>query len=409
MFGRSIAAEPVLADLRRAGDVGLKGQALSHAGPPFPDRAAIPKPVLNALGGAAVLEKWVKTPEEGIAAVLAGDIVLHSNHSLGIVSPMAGVVRPSQPLFTVRDAMGSARVTYATLAEKGRRTLRFGSFDTDTIRGLDLIENSIAPAIARALPEGGLPVLPLVAEAIALGDDVHQRNVGGLLVFLRALPALDEATRIFLADHPQFFLNFAMASAKLVLDGLRGISGSAIVTAISRNGANCGIQLAGTGARWFEAPAVVPVGAIYPPYGPDDAQCDLGDSAIMEAFGLGGCIAHLSPELTRQLGVRWSDAAEAGRGQRKFFVQRNDRLSSVASGDEGVGFGLDARRVLESRDDVRIHTGIAHKDGRSGWIGIGVARVPRACFEAAVAALDATTEKEVAIERVRTPDREPCL
>jgi uncharacterized protein DUF1116 len=216
---------------------------------------------------------------------------------------------------------------------------------------------------------------------------------------LRSLPRLGTNARSFLADHPQFFLNFAMASAKLVLDGWRGIAGSSLVTAISRNGSTCGIQLAGTGDTWFEAPSVVPVGGIYPPHTAEDAQPDLGDSAIMETFGLGGCIAHLAPELTRALAVDLENVVTAGRRQRKLFAFRNDRLSPVASGEAGIGMGLDARRVLASDDDVRIHTGIAHQDGRSGWIGIGVARVPRACFEQAVRALDAKAAgTETAVE-----------
>jgi uncharacterized protein DUF1116 len=399
MLENAAKCEPVVAGLIRARDCGLSGQTLSHAGPPFADRRFIPKPVLHALAGSAVIEGWVKTFADGIAAILSGDIALLANHSIGIVSPMSGVVRPSQPLFVVRDAGGSGRVTYATLAEKGRRTLRFGCYDDDSVAGLARLENEIAPAVAGALPSDGIAILPILADAIALGDDVHQRNVGGLLVLLRSLPKLDPETRVFLADHPQFFLNFAMASAKLVLDGWSGIAGSSLVTAISRNGSTCGIRLAGTGDIWFEAPGVVPAGGIFSPHTAEDAQPDLGDSAIMEAFGLGGCIAHLAPELTRALAVDLPDAIAAGRRQRRFFVFRNDRLSPVASGEAGIGMGLDARRVLASDEDVRIHTGIAHKDGRSGWIGIGVARVPRACFEQAVRALDTRAEgTETAVE-----------
>lgn len=401
MLERFVKCEPVVTDLVKARDCGLADRTLSHAGSPFVDRRSIPAPVLHALAGSAFIEGWVKTFEDGVAAILGGDIALVANHSLGIVSPMSGVVRPSQPLFVVQDACGSRRVTYATLAEKGRRTLRFGSYDDDCVRGLAVLETKIAPSVAAAIPSGGLAILPILAEAIALGDDVHQRNVGGHLVLLRSLPQLDPATRIFLADHPQFFLNFAMASAKLVLDGWRGQPGSSLVTAISRNGLTCGIQLAGTGDKWFEAPSVVPVGGIYAPHGAEDAQPDLGDSAIMEAFGLGGCIAHLAPELTRALAVSWPEALEAGQRQRQLFSFRNDRLSPVASGKAGIGIGMDARRVLASKDEVRIHTGIAHKDGRSGWIGIGVARVPHACFEAAVRALDASAaEAEAPDEHV---------
>src|SRR5882757_6369408 len=129
MFESFIKCEPVVTGLVRARDCGLSGRALSHAGPPFSDRKLIPKPVLHALAGSTVIEGWANSFEDGVAAVLGGEVDLVANHSIGIVSPMAGVVRPSQPLFAVKDAGGSGRVAYATLAEKGRRTLRFGCFD----------------------------------------------------------------------------------------------------------------------------------------------------------------------------------------------------------------------------------------------------------------------------------------
>src|SRR5260221_10112020 len=319
MLERIATCEPVATGLIKARDCGLSGRTLAHAGPPFDDRASVPNPVLHALAGAAVLEDWVSSFEQGVAAIVAGDIALVSNHALGIVSPMAGVVRPSQPLFVLDDANGSGRRTYATMAEKGQRTLRFGSFDEDVVRGLAILENEIAPPIAEDLPPAGLPILPILAEAIALGDDVHQRNVGGHLVFMRSLPHLSSDVRIYLADHPQFFLNFAMAAAKLMLDGWRGVAGPSLGTAISRNGVVCGLQLAGTGDRWFTAPSVVPMGGICAPHTAQDAQPDLGDSAIMEAFGLGGCIAHLAPELTRALAVALPDAIAAGRHHGDIF------------------------------------------------------------------------------------------
>jgi hypothetical protein len=381
--------EPTIVGLQTAREAGLPPGSLSHAGPPYAEGEAIPLPVLYALGGACVLEGWAADQAEGVRLVSTGAVPLHSNHALGFVSPMAGVVRPGQPLFRVSDPARPDIATFATLAEPGRRVLRFGVFDPAARAGLHELETMVAPAIAAALPPGGLPIVPLIAEALALGDDVHQRNVGGLYALLRALPDLPAAVRRWLGPHPQFFLNFAMAAAKLSLDRLRGQAGSAIVTAISRNGVSCGIQLAGTADRWFTAPAEIPVGGLFAPNTPADVQPDLGDSAIMEAYGLGGCVAHLAPELTRLLGVSWSSALAAGAAQRGFFTVRNDRLSPVASGDAGVGAGLDARAVLASADKVRIHTGIAHRDGATGWIGVGVAGVPRACFTAAVAALDA--------------------
>ncbi|BCP54029.1 hypothetical protein K32_26460 [Kaistia sp. 32K] len=381
------AAEPVLTGVTTAREaLQLDDLELGHAGPPFETPDAIPRLVLNALAGAAVHEGWTNSVESARQKILDGAIRLHSNHDLGTVSPMAGVVRPSQKLMRVENRAG-AGVVYATLAESGRRALRFGVYDEASAAGLRWVDDVLAEALAAALPAEGLPVFPLVADGVALGDDVHQRNIGGMMAFIRALPALDDPCRAWLFANPQHFLNYAMAAAKLALDRADGVPGSSIVTAISRNGVHCGIRVAGTGKRWFTAKAVLPVGGFFAPFTIDDAQADLGDSAIVEAYGLGGAIAHASPEIARTMGRDWDEATDAGRVMRQLYIGKNPVIAPALCGEPGVGLGLDARRVVEAGQPVRIHTGIGHKDGQSGWIGVGVAEAPLACFSAAVQAL----------------------
>jgi len=388
---RIAGCRPVVCELLPARTaVGLVDGELGHAGPPFAPGQAPSAVVLGALAGAVVHEGWAGSLEDAERQVLDGRIRLRANHSLGIVSPMAGVVRPSQPLFRVEDA-ASGTNAFATLAEKGRRVLRFGHYGDDVAAGLRHVESVIGPAIARALPAGGLPVLPLVARGVELGDDVHQRNIGGMLAFLTALAPLGAAERDWLAGHPQHFLNYAMAAAKLSLDRAAGIEGSRIVTAISRNGLDCGVQVAGLPGRWFTAPATRPDGCWFDGHGPEDAHGDLGDSAIMEAFGLGGCIAHASPEIARTMHRSWPEALEAGRAMRALFLDRRIDIAPALAGTQGVGLGLDAARAAGQAGGVRIHTGVAHRDVSGGWIGIGVAQAPQACFAAAMDALAAAS------------------
>lgn len=385
--GLIAACRPVVRELVTARDaLGLAEGELGHAGPPFAAGQRPSPVVLEALAGAALHEGWAGTLDDARAMVRDGRIQLRSNHAMRVVSPMAGVVRPSQRLFRLEDRT-SAAVSYATLAEKGRRVLRFGHYDAKVAAGLKYVETTIAEAIARALPAGGLDVLPLVARAVELGDDVHQRNVGGMLAFLAALGPLPTTERDWLAGHPQHFLNYAMAAAKMSLDRAAGVEGSSLVTAIARNGIDCGVQVAGLPGRWFNAPASLPVGDWFDGRGPADTHADLGDSAIMEAFGLGGCIAHASPEIAAAMGRSWPEAQDAGEAMRAHFIARRGDMAPALAGVDGVGLGLDAARVEASGRGVRIHTGVAHADGRSGWIGIGVAEAPLACFVAAMAAL----------------------
>jgi len=174
----------------------------------------------------------------------------------------------------------------------------------------------------------------------------------------------------------------------MCLDRGRGVAGSTVVTAITRNGIDCGIQVAGADGVWFKAPAHAPVGGFFEGFGQADAHVDLGDSAIMETFGLGGCMAHASPEIARTMDRDWDEAVAGGRAMRQLFVGKHAGGGPALAAPDGLGLGLDAARVAASGRGVRIHTGISHRDGESGWIGIGVATAPYACFEAAASFLD---------------------
>lgn len=398
------ACEPVLTGVERASDaLGLWPMELGHAGPPFRNPGEIPDIVLGALAGAAVHEGWADSQEQGREMLRRGRIRLHANHDLGTVSPMAGVVRPSQPLMRVDNRAGPG-TTWATLAEAGRRALRFGVYDRAAAEGLRHVEQVIAPAIARALPAEGLAVWPLVGQGVCLGDDVHQRNIGGMAAFLAALPDLPGPVRAWLAGVPQHFLNYAMASAKLCLDQAAGVAGASVVTALSRNGVDCAIRVAGCGDRWFRAPASGHAGGFFAGFSAADAQRDLGDSAIVEAFGLGGCMAHCAPEIARTMQADWTEAQAEGARMRGLFLDRAPWFDPALAAPLGLGMGLCARRAAAA-GGVRIHTGIGHRDGATGWIGIGVAHAPAECFAAAVAALDhaAAPDQAAALDRAAAP------
>ena len=384
---RILSTEPVLVGAQTASSaLGLEAGHLGHAGPPFAQADEIPAVVLNALAGAALHEVWAGDLDHARRLILDGEITLHANHDLGTVSPMAGVVRPGQLLMRIENRAGN-EVVHATLAESGRRALRFGCYDELIGEQLDYLDRVVGPGIIKALPAAGLPLLPLIAQGVSLGDDTHQRNVGGMYAFAQQLPALDGDIRQWLLGNPQHFLNYAMAAAKLALDRASGTDGSSIITAIARNGVRCGVRIAGAGQRWFTHAASSPQGYFFPPNVPADGQADLGDSAIVEAYGLGGTIAHAAPELAQLMVQDWEQAEAAGRRMRELFIAKHPLIAPALAGSRGVGAGLDARAVVAAGESIRIHTGIAHRDGATGWIGIGVALAPVECFQKALAAL----------------------
>ena len=387
------SCEPHLTGIRLAGEaLGMAERQLGHAGPPFRDPSRIPPVVLSALAGAAVLEGWATNHEDGRRLILEGSIRLTPNHELGTASPMAGVVRPSQPVMEVRDAAGS-ETGFATFAEGGRQGLRFGVWGSSVVRHLSELELRIAPAIAAALPQEGLPVWPLVSQGLRQGDDIHQRNEAFTQAFIDALEGLPPDVAAWLGENPQHCLNYAMGAAKLALDTARSVSGSSIVVAVARNGDECGIQLAGTGDRWFCAPSNLPRGQLFGDFTPDDCQPDLGDSAIMETIGLGGGAAFSAPALNRKLGVAQDQADRDAVVQRSWFLTANPWFAPPDIPDaRDYGLGLDAREVARSHAGLLIHTGIAHRDGATGWIGIGRVRAPVACFSRAVQTLQEITD-----------------
>jgi hypothetical protein len=386
---RMRAATPHLTGMVMARDaLGLTDGELGHAGPPFEPGERPPPPVLNALAAGTVLEGWARDEEQGRRLILSGDVRLRPNHELGTVSPMTGLVRPTQPLMRVANRTGDG-VTYATFAESGRRALRFGCFDSKIQMALDELEKDIAPAIAHALPRGGLDIWPLISAGILGGDDIHQRNVAAMGAFLEHLDGLADRHRQWLKNNPQHFLNYAMAGVKLTLDQARDVPGSSLVVALSRNGLRCGIQVSGTGDRWFTAPATIPRGWLFNGIETSQVQPDLGDSAIVEVAGLGGGAAHTAHILNQDMGVEQERASSIARRQRGYFISSNPWIQG-----EGfdLGMGLDARRVADDNGMVSIHTGIAHADGKTGWVGIGVAQAPTACFRDAMTSLELAQE-----------------
>jgi hypothetical protein len=365
----------------------------------------MPGPVQGAVIGAILFEGWAATPEKARTLADAGSIAFAPCHERGAVGPMAGVVSPSMPVVVVENA-GPGNRAYATLNEGLGKVLRFGAYDASVLTRLRWFASTLGPALSKTLAASGpVDLKAIIAQALQMGDEGHNRNVAATSLFTRAVaPGIARtataetaaAVLDFLRANDHFFLNLSMASAKATLDAARDVPGSSVVTAMSRNGVDFGIRLAGTGDRWYRAPVGVPDGLYFPGYGPDDANPDLGDSAITETVGLGGFAMAAAPAIVRFVGGTSADALDHTRRMYRITLGRNPDYALPPLGFAGTPTGIDARRVVETGVAPVINTGIAHREPGVGQIGAGIAYAPLACFADAVRGLMASLVEEAA-------------
>jgi hypothetical protein len=252
----------------------------------------------------------------------------------------------------------------------------------------------LGPTLDAALAiTGPVDVTALVAQALTMGDEGHNRNVAATSLLTRRLaPVLAPlpggvAVLEFLAGNDHFALNLSMAAAKLAADAAIGVEGSTIVTAMSRNGVEFGLRVAGTGERWFTAPVGPADGLFFPGYGIDDANPDLGDSAITETVGLGGFAMAAAPAITRFVGGTPNDALAITRSMRRITQTQHPAFPLPPLGFAGTPSGIDVLKVLETGVLPVINTGIAHRQAGVGQIGAGIVTAPPEVFALAVAAL----------------------
>lgn len=377
----------------------MTGRAVLHSGPPLPWDRACPT-VQTAVLCAIRYEGWAATDGEARERLERGEIALGPCHRAGAVGPMTGIVTPSMPVFVVEDRAGGRRGA-ATINEGLGKVLRFGANDHTVIERLRWLAAEAGPLLGAAIrAAGGVDLRALMAQAVRMGDEMHQRNVAASSLLARALmPHLARATsdaaavaRVaeFIAGNDQFFLNLAMAAGKAGADACVGVEGSTMVATMARNGTEFGIRVAGLGDRWFTAPVLLPDGLYFPGYSADDANPDMGDSAIVETIGLGAFAMAAAPAVVRFVGAGgMAEAIAVTEEMGEICLGEHPHFRMPTLDDRGTPVGIDVRRVVETGITPLINTGIAGRIPGTGQIGAGVVRAPLACFEAALEALAA--------------------
>ena len=400
-LSRMLAAEASLVDVRPASEaLGLGPGEFLHAGPPVTwDRAS--GPMKGALIGAMLLEGRAESPEQAEAALAAGDgVAWEPCHHRGAVGPMAGVVTPSMWVFELSDEVHGT-TSWCSLNEGLGKVLRYGAYGPEVIDRLRWMGDVLGPLLQTAVRRtGAVDVKAIVAQMIQMGDEGHNRNRAGTLMFLReVLPALidsgapssdvAEAVR-FVAGNDHFFLNLVMPACKLQTRAAAGIDGSTVVTVMARNGTDFGIQVSGTGEQWFTAPANTPEGLYLGAYGPEDANPDIGDSAITETAGIGGMSMATAPAIVRFVGGSVPDALATTQRMYGITVGENPAFGIPILEFRGAPTGIDVTSVVRSGVLPQINTGMAGRVAGTGQVGAGLVTPPMACF---TQALDALAER----------------
>ena len=386
-------AQPFLIDVKPGKELipELNERVILHAGPPM-KWEDMTDPMKGSCVGAVLFEGWETTEEDARKLLSNGGVKFIPCHSVDAVGPMGGITTGNMPLLVVKNNTDGKKA-YCTMNEGIGKVLRFGAYSSEVVDRLKWMKDVLGPALSKALQkiEGGLNINVIVAKALTMGDEFHQRNIAASALFLKDImpyllktdisPAELEEVTVFLADTDQFFLNIMMATCKVIMDSSRVIEEGSIVTAMTRNGDQFGIRVSGLGEEWFTAPVNTPEGLFFTGYSQEDANPDMGDSAITETFGVGGMAMVASPGVTRFIGAGgFEDALSISEEMREICIANNSNYAIPTWDFQGTCLGIDIRKVVETGITPVINTGIAHKKAGIGQIGAGTVRVPLECF-----------------------------
>lgn len=402
--GRVLQARPTIVGIGTAGDVipGMRKDLILHSGPPV-EWERMCGPTRGAVMGGLVYEGLAATPEEAARRAASGEIAFAPCHHHQTVGPMAGIVTASMPVWILENGAFGNRA-YATLNEGLGKVLRYGAYSDEVIERLRWMERVLAPVLRATLEaHGPVDVRSLIAQALQMGDEGHNRNRAATSLLIRTLApdlvrtsfgAEDLAAVLrFLDGNDHFFLNLSMAACKCSLDPAAGIPRSTMVTVMARNGTDFGIQLSALPGRWFIAPSPMVDGLYLPGFSAADAAPDIGDSVITETAGLGGMAMAAAPAIVQFVGGSASQALGFTRRMYEITLAEHPAFKIPVLDFRGTATGIDAVKVVETGIVPVVNTGIAHKEPGVGMVGAGLVKPPIECFHKAIVAFAETLRR----------------
>jgi hypothetical protein len=386
------AADPVLVDIAPAGEVipGLQDRMILHSGPPI-DWHQICGAQRGAMIGMVLFEGWAESGEEALKLLESGAIKIEPNHHHHAVGPMAGTISLSMPVWVVENKTFGNRAFCRQV--EGRQ--QFGDYSDPALQGLRLWRDIWAPSLRKGILQmGGFPLKPIIAKALQMGDELHNRSMAASSLFANAVmaPMIEGGVKIdhllstinYITNHELLFLGLSMASGKASADPAMGIEDSTVVVAMARNGTEFGIRVSSLGDEWFTAPSPKVDGLYLPGYTEKDAGVDMGDSAITETVGWGGFVLCGATGILSLVGGTPEEAMAYNQEMRQITVTTSPHYRMPMLGFQGAPVGIDIRKVVQTGIAPIIDTAIANKNPGHSIIGAGMVRAPMECFKKAL-------------------------
>jgi hypothetical protein len=389
---------PVWVDVQPLGQFlpGLPPETILHNGPPI-EPESLPALLRTSICGAALHEGLADDLDLAWQGVLEGRIKLRPARDLPCACGGAQAVSASTPMQIVEDRRTQKRGAVAFQEGPSADCLRWGRYNPVIAERMTWFAQELGPVLGRALrASDGIDLRSILGPATAMGDENHCRQEASSSLLFRRLAALLAGAQMpgaarkrvltWLADNGRFFLHVLMAAAVAVAEGIDSLADCTVVTTLAGNGYEFGIQVAGTGKRWFKAPCPTCQGAfVDPAYDASVAGAYCGDSSMVETWGFGASAAAAGPLFIRAAGGDMSLALARTAEARRYCLGEHDWAPIPADNFRGPGAGIDIRRVLDTGILPTCHGGMHHVEG--GLAGIGAIRVPRACFVQAAEAM----------------------